>query len=98
MTKVKNTDSIVSKTKLEAVLRDNKGKFFSCVFVKKSGELRKLHGRLGVRKGTNGKGKSIANSSNSYVTVWDRKAESFRNINLDTISVLNLAGKKLKVV
>ena len=90
-------NNVISKTKIEDVLRNNNGKFFSCVFRKKDGTERKLHGRLGVRKGVNGRGKSIANDSNSYVTVWDRRAESFRTINLDTISTVSMLGKKFKV-
>lgn len=88
----------ISSHRLESLLRKNGGKFFSCVFTKKNKEDRFIHCRLGVVKGTKGKPNKVQKQSNALVTVWDRRKEQHRNIDLSTVSVLKLGGVTYEVL
>tara|TARA_Y100000401_G_scaffold108354_1_gene103548 strand:+ start:1848 stop:2141 length:294 start_codon:yes stop_codon:yes gene_type:complete len=87
----------IHRTKLESLIRNSKGKFFSCLFLKKDGTIRAMNCRLGVKKGIKGTGKPIDNQSNSYVTVYDMVNKGYRVINLDTLAVIEMEGKMYHV-
>lgn len=84
---------VVHRTKLESLIRQNKNKIFSCLFLKKDGTFRAMNCRLGVKKGIKGTGKPIHNESNSYMTVYDMIKKNYRIINLDTMQLLEMGGK-----
>jgi hypothetical protein len=79
-----------NKQKLD-ILRTTKGKFFSCVFTKQSGEERKMNCRLGVAKGLKG-GENNHKGHEEYATVYDMVNKGYRNINLDTLKSIKMAG------
>ena len=92
----KNTKKLpiaVHRTKLESLIKDSKGKIFSCIFLKKDGSIRVMNCRLGVTKGVKGTGKPIHNESNSYLTVYDMIKKNYRVINLDTLAILAMEGR-----
>ncbi len=70
--------------KLEAEIRKTNGKFFTVEFIKKDGTLRKLTGRLGVKKYLTGGVSTVAHKP-EYITVYDVQNKGYRNVNLDTI-------------
>jgi len=70
-----------------------KGKIFSVVFIKKNGDKRKMHCRLGVKRYLNG-GKNInPKIGQSQLIVWDLKNQGYRTININTITKFNFKGK-----
>ena len=87
----------VHRTKLYNLIQQNKGKIFSCVFIKKDGSIRTMNCRLGVKKYIKGTGKPISNTSNSYVTVFDLAIDSYRVINVDTITNISIGGDEYYV-
>ena len=89
----KKTPILIPRTKLDSLIRDNKSKIFSCIFLKKDGSIRVMNCRLGVFKGVKGTGKPIHNKSNSYMTVYDMIKKSYRVINLDTLTLLEMKGR-----
>ena len=60
-------------------------KIFSVTFIKKDGSIRKLVGRLGVRKGVKGVGMSFSPSEKNLMVVFDMHKRAFRMVNLQTI-------------
>ena len=82
----------VHRTKLESLIKNSRGKIFSCVFIKKDGSIRRMTCRLGVTKYIKGTGKAISNITNSYVTVFDLSKDSYRVINIDTINNITIGG------
>jgi hypothetical protein len=87
----------IHKTKVSDLFKLFPNRIFSCVFVKKNGEIRTMNCRLGVKKGVRGTGKSISSPSNSYVTVFDMNKDQFRVINLETMIMINIGGKQYYV-
>jgi len=69
-------------------------KFFSVEFVKKNGELRKMHARLGVKKYLKGGFKKYDAESLNYLTVYDLSKKAYRTVNLNTVKSL-ICGKKI---
>lgn len=88
----------LDRTKVESLLKENGGKFFSCEFTKQDGSLRKIHGRTGVKKYLRGGKNKVAKSSNSLVTMWEKKVTDYRTMNLKTLSKLTLRGNTYKIV
>ena len=75
--------------KNQAIKTIKNGKFFSVEFTKKDGTLRKLHGRSGVVRYTNGKGRKYNPSELGYITVFDLQAKDYRLVDARTIVKLN---------
>ena len=71
--------------------------FFSAVFTKKNGELRKMNCRLGVKKGVKGVGKNYNDVDYNLLTVYDLKKKAFRAINLDTLEQIKAKGKVINL-
>lgn len=87
----------LSRVKLESMIKSAKGKFISVTFVKKNGEVRKLHGRTGVTKDLRGGVNKVVKDTNSYITVWDKSKQEYRTVNLDTVSELHMCKHTYKV-
>lgn len=97
----------ISRSKLESVIKQLKGKIFNVCWTKKSGELRCANVRQYVKSKRVGTGKGIAKDSNSYLTVylmWNQQGNTFlaesgyRVINLDTVEYISFNGKTHRVV
>lgn len=78
-------ETTVNRTRVEAFLRKQVGRFVGLDFVKQDGSERKLNGRLGVHKHLAG-GSSTIDHSMPYLVVYDVKAPGYRAVNLETIS------------
>lgn len=87
----------LSKFKTDEVIKETKGKIFSCSFIKKDGTIRNMVARLGVRKDLKG-GRSNSSSKNSLVTVFDMLNGGYRSINLETIITLKVKGTHYQIV
>lgn len=92
-----NRLDILNRVKLESMIKSSNGKFISVTFTKKNGELRKLHGRLGVKKDLHGGVNKVVKNSNSYMTIWDKQKSAYRTINLSTVTDLHI-NKKVYVI
>ena len=68
-------------------IKNTNGKFFTCFFVKKDGTLRKMTGRVGVKKGLANDG-FVREEKENLVCVYDMVAHDFRFINLSTLKSL----------
>ena len=78
------------------LIESTNGGIFSARFLKKSGELREINCRLKVRKHLRG-GVSTTSHKENLITVWDLKAEGYRNINLETLLLVKFGGKEIIV-
>jgi hypothetical protein len=85
-------------TAAEAVnaIRKTRGGFFGVTFIKRDGTTRRMLARTGAHRKTTG-GRSTVEGRTEYVTVWDRHAGGFRNINVNTITELTFNGQRCMV-
>ena len=93
-----NKVKVLDRTKVQEVIKENKGKFFSAVFTKSDNTERMIHGRTGVKKYLRGGVNKVQKLSNALLTLWDRKAEDYRSLNIKTMSTLTLRGVKYRIV
>lgn len=75
--------------------KELKGKFFSATFVKKNGEVRTIHCRLGVVKGLKGVGAKYDSEAAGNLVVWELKKKQYRTIPLDSIITLRYNKKEV---
>lgn len=66
---------------------------FGATFTKKDGSVRNMTCRLGVKKGTNGKGLNFDPLEKGLLPVFDMQAGGFRMINLNTVTELRIKGE-----
>lgn len=88
----------ISRSMVPSLLAAHRGKFFSTTFVKADGEVRTLNCKIGEIKGHSGLN-PVAHMG-QYVTVTtheDGKME-FKNVNVQTMENLNIAGNKYTIV
>jgi hypothetical protein len=76
----------VTREKLDKLLIDQKGKFFTVVFRKKDGSLRRMNGRLGVRKYLRGGVNKVSRYDTPYITIFECISLGYRTANLQTIT------------
>ena len=81
----------MSNKQKREILQTTKGKFFSVEFIKQDGSLRKMNCRMGVAKDLKGGVNSCA-KHDEYVTVYDMVNKGYRNINLETLKSVKMAG------
>ena len=67
------------------------GKFVTVQFTKKDGTERTLNGRGGVTRYLKG-GKNTVQRNNS-LTLYEPKSKGYRNVNLDTITLIKAEGQ-----
>jgi hypothetical protein len=82
-------------TMAELVARDinrTNGKFFTIVFTKKDGTIRKMTCRTGVKKGVTGKGLAFEPKEKGLRVVWSTDAEGYRMINIASVTEINFKG------
>jgi hypothetical protein len=73
----------------EAINTIKSGKFFSAEFIKKDGNLRKIHARSGVKKHMSGRGMAWKPEDKGYLIVWDAKKKEYRMLNTKTLLTVN---------
>ena len=88
----------LSKIRVLQVLEENGGKFFSCKFRKQDKTIREMSCRTGVKRHLRGGKNKVQKNSNGLLTVWDRVAEDYRCINIETMTELCVQGTRYVVV
>lgn len=73
---------------------DSKGRFLSVEFIKKDGSIRKIHGRLGVKKYL--AGGSCKLDKNKFIIFYDLHAKGYRAINKASILSVKTTGLKIE--
>ena len=71
---------------------DSKGRFLTVEFIKKDGSLRKINGRLGVKKYLVGGNSTLDNSK--FIIIYDLKSKGYRAINKNSILSVFTTGLK----
>ena len=71
------------------IIDNTNGKFFTVLFVKKDGSLRRMNCRTGVKKYLKG-GSSTTGHLNNLITVYDLQTKDYRNINLNTVIEIHI--------
>ena len=89
--------TVVNRTKLESLLKENGGKFFSVTYKLLSGRVRMLNGRFGVVKYLKGGANNVEKLSNPYLVVFDVQKMGYRTINLATIESVRMLNREFKV-
>jgi len=82
----------ISRKDILHLLEQNKGNVFSVVFLKKDGSIRHMTCRFGVKKHLKGGELKFNPIERSLLVVFDMQKESYRMINLETISNINMKG------
>ena len=82
----------ISRKDILHLLEQNKGSIFSVVFLKKDGSIRHMTCRFGVKKHLKGGKLKFNPLERSLLVVFDMQKESYRMINLETISNINMKG------
>ena len=82
----------ISRKDILHLLEQNKGNVFSVVFLKKDGTIRHMTCRFGVKKHLKGGELKFNPLERSLLVVFDMQKESYRMINLETISNINMKG------
>ena len=82
----------ISRKDILHLLEQNKGSIFSVVFLKKDGSIRHMTCRFGVKKHLKGGKLKFDPIKRSLLVVFDMQKESYRMINLETISNIKMKG------
>lgn len=82
----------MTKTEIKKMVGNQ---FFSAVFVKRNGEVRKMLCRVGVKKYLKGGKKKY--DYDHLMTVYDVKKKGYRTINLDTLTQVKANGKVVRL-
>lgn len=75
---------------------DSNGRFLTVEFVKKDGSIRKINGRLGVKKYLSGGNSTL--DSNKFIIIYDLKSRGYRAINKNSILSVKTTGLKIERV
>lgn len=75
---------------------DSNGRFLTVEFMKKDGSLRKINGRLGVKKYLRGGNSTLDN--NKFIIFYDLKNKGYRAINKKSILSVCTTGLKIERV
>ena len=77
---------------VSSIIAANGGKFMTIVFVKKDGSLRKMNGRIGVKRYLKGGVNKNPQLHNTQIVMWDTTAKGYRTINMDTVTEIHAKG------
>lgn len=88
----------ITSTEAAALIKEAKNEFFTVTFIKKSGELRVMNCRLGVKKHLVSNNSSTTSHISKYITVYDVKSSGYRNINIETLKEVKIHGNTFKVI
>ena len=75
----------------------NPNTIFSVVFLKKSGEIRRMNCMLGVKKHLKGGKLSYNPKERNNLVVFDTQKKGYRTINLDTLMNISMKGVEYNV-
>jgi len=81
--------------KLDFFVLNSEGRFVTVEFIKKDGTLRKLTGRLGVKKHLKGGVSTL--DPEQYITIYDVQNKGYRAVNRATIKALTIEGVRMEV-
>lgn len=87
----------LKRSELKAKIESLKGQFFTVYFEKQDKSFRKMNGRIGVKKGTNG-GRNPAEGKPHLVNMWDRPIMHHRNANISTTKILRCQKKEFVII
>ncbi|MAH51406.1 hypothetical protein CMI37_36660 [Candidatus Pacearchaeota archaeon] len=89
----------INRVDLIKLIEENRdpNTIFSVVFLKKSGEIRRMNCLLGVKKHLKGGVLKYNPSKLGYVIVLDTRKQAYRTINLNTISSITSKGVEYHV-
>ena len=75
------------------------GQFFGVEFIKKSGELRRMSAKLGVKPPPSKTGKPMAYNPKSYGlrVVYEVSKKQYRMLNINTLCCINCGGTRYEV-
>ena len=79
---------------IKNLIKSNGQKIFAVTFVKKDGSERTLTGRLGVSHGRV-KGLPTTAAIEKYLVVYDVVKREYRNVNIETVKTVSMAGMKV---
>ena len=88
----------INRKKVMGLIDTSNGKIFTAIFIKKNGDVRRIICRASVSKGVTGKGMSYDPRSKGLVPVFDMKEQSFKMININTMSNINVGGVRYDVI
>ena len=85
----------ITQDKAKQLIHDTNGKIFSSVFVKKSGEIRLMTGRLKVKKHLKENAKPRPYDPNKYnlICLFDMINKGYRMINIETLKQIRINKK-----
>ena len=82
------------RSKIQSIINDNGGKFFSVKFHKVDGSIRKMTCRAGVKKYLKGGDLSYRSEDKPNLkVVYDIKSKGYRTINLDKVFYIKAGGQ-----
>jgi hypothetical protein len=87
----------ITRDNLFNLICKNKSNIFSVVFLKKDGSIRKMICRFGVKKHLKGGSLKFDPIKRGLLVVFDMQKESYRMINLKTITNINMKGVEYNV-
>jgi hypothetical protein len=87
----------IARSMVPALLARHKGKFFSTTFVKTDGSVRTLNCHIGAVQGHDQLNPVAHIGKYVTVTTQENGKTAFKNINLETMSALNIAGNQYNV-
>jgi len=82
----------------ESLIKSTRGAIFGVEFIKADGSRRAMTCRLGVRKGLTGKGQAFDPSEHDLLTVFSMGDNGYRNIRLNALRRVTVAGQAFAVV
>lgn len=83
--------SSASASTFASIIENTKGRFFTVLFVKNDGSLRKMNARTGVTKYLKGGSSNVDPAK--YFTLYDVQAKGYRSVNKD--SILEISANKV---
>ena len=87
----------ISKVQAYRLMSASDGAIFTVTHIKKDGSERTTNGRLGVKKGQNGKGLKYTPAEHQLMPIYDMKIKDYRMVNLETVKSLKIWGSEYEV-
>lgn len=88
----------INRVQSAVLLERSKGKIFSVEFIKKDGTYRKMLARTNVKKYLKGGETRYCFLDKGLISCFDLQKKNYRTINLNTVTRLNINGKKYEVI
>jgi hypothetical protein len=97
-TSVASSSVAINRLQIGALLERQRGKFVAIDFVKLDGSNRKIVGRFGVEKHSQGGENKVATPDRTYLTIYDVIAKGYRTVNLETVAKIRAGNCAYHVV